>query len=109
MSKIISSILGFLCAVVVLSVLGYGIYLGLNKYSEYIKQGINSNLGITVGEIVSKHSYKGEGVSIRYTVNDKDYLTRIGVTSEFYDRHDIGSKIPIKYNTLDPNKIMVEE
>ena len=98
-----------MCAVIVLSIIGFGVYLGLNRYSEYIKQGINSNLGITVGEIVSKYSYKGEGVSIRYKVKDKYYLTRVGVTSDFYDRHDIGSKVSIKYNTLDPDKIMVEE
>ncbi len=103
-----SSILGFLCAIIVFSIIGYGVYLGLNLYSQNIKQEINSNLGITVGEIVSKHSYKGKGLSIKYKVNDKEYLTRIGVTSEFYNRYEIGSIISIKYNTANPDKILVE-
>lgn len=109
MSKKNSSILGFLFSVIVLCILGYVIYLGLNKYSEYKRQGIKSNLGSTVGKIISKHSYKGEGISVKYKVKDKDYLTRIGVTSEFYDRYEIGSQISIKYDTLYPDKIIVEE
>jgi hypothetical protein len=108
MNKMKNNILGFLCAVMVFCILGYGVYLGLNLYSEQIKQEINSNLGITVGEIVSKHSYKGKGLSIKYRVNEKENLTRIGVTSEFYNRHEIGSIVSIKYNTSNPEKILVE-
>lgn len=108
MNKKSINILGLLFSLIVLSILGYGIYLGLNKYSEYKRQGIKSNLGNTMGIIILKHSYKGKGVSIKYKVKDKNYITRVGVTSEFYDKYVIGSQVSIEYDTLDPENIMIE-
>jgi hypothetical protein len=109
MSKKNSGVLGFLFSIAALCFLGYVIYIGLYKYNDSKRERIKTNLGITIGEIISKHSYKGEGISIKYKVKDKDYITRTGVTSEFYDKYVVGSQVSIKYDTLAPENIMIED
>ncbi len=109
MSKEIKGLAGFIFAIAIGILLSYGIYCGIDKYEKYKKKQILENLSIVEGKIKSKHSYKGLGLTINYTVKCKIYSTRIGVTSEFYYSVKVGSIITIKYDSLEPTRILLEE
>ncbi|MOA25798.1 hypothetical protein D3C78_1465470 [compost metagenome] len=62
---------------------------------------------VSKGIIVSKHSYKGHSIRIKYCINDVEYETSTG-----WDKNPqnlgVGDSIFFKYATLNPNIIISE-
>lgn len=109
MNKEVKGLLGFIFAIFVGICFFYGIYYGIDKFEKYKKKGILENLSIVDGSIESKHSYKGLGVTVNYLIKNEEYSTRIGVSSEFYNSVEVGSKVKVKYDSLSPKRILLED